>query len=115
MPSDSDKILATMGSCTLIIVGVILLVPLSWLIQGFVLSRLWEWFVTPVFENVPALGIWQAAGISAVIGFLTYPTELHQVVKDPEKEKWQSFVYILFFRPLLTFVTGYLIYRFFIS
>jgi hypothetical protein len=39
--------------------------------DGFAVVLLWGWFVTPVFRAAPALGIWQAAGLSLLAGFVT--------------------------------------------
>ena len=51
----------------------VFLVP-SYLYIGFVFSRLWAWFIVPVF-NLPALTVMQAVGINIVVGLLTsgYP------------------------------------------
>jgi hypothetical protein len=51
----------------LIIGSIILTVPLAaW--HGWVLARLWLWFVVPL--GVPVIDVWHAAGISVIAGWL---------------------------------------------
>ena len=50
------------------LLGLILALPLAaW--SGFVISKLWEWFVSPL--GVPHLSVWHAAGVSVLIRLLT--------------------------------------------
>jgi hypothetical protein len=51
------------------------------LTRGFVLTKLWEWFMTSTF-NFPLISIGQAIGLCCVIGFL-FPL---QSVKNKQKE-----------------------------
>jgi hypothetical protein len=56
-----------------------LIVGFSFL-DGLAVYLLYGWFVIPVFHAMPSLGIWQAAGISLMIGYLTMqhiPEEPH--------------------------------------
>ncbi|OHA88118.1 MAG: hypothetical protein A2653_03045 [Candidatus Zambryskibacteria bacterium RIFCSPHIGHO2_01_FULL_43_25] len=39
--------------------------------DGFVLSKLWGWFVVTQFD-LPSLGVAQAVGISLIVSLLTY-------------------------------------------
>jgi len=39
--------------------------------RGWVMTKLWAWFVVPVF-GLPALGLAAAIGLSLTIGFFTY-------------------------------------------
>jgi hypothetical protein len=39
-------------------------------LRGFVLSRLWGWFIVPL--GLPSIGIAQACGIALILGFLSY-------------------------------------------
>lgn len=47
--------------------------------QGFVLTKLWAWFIVPVF-GLPALGLVPAIGLAAVITYLT--TSVPHDIKD---------------------------------
>lgn len=51
--------------------AVIVLMVASSAVQGYVLYKLWSWFIVPVFPNAPHLGIVQALGIALLIGYLT--------------------------------------------
>ncbi len=54
------------------------LVPLSmW--RGFVLIKLWAWFVIPLFA-LPVLSLPAAMGISLVVGYLTH--QAHKELSD---------------------------------
>jgi hypothetical protein len=48
----------------------ILGVPFYSLWQGFVLSKLWSWFVVTTFDGVPSLSTTAAAGIMLILTFL---------------------------------------------
>lgn len=43
----------------------------STILNGFVLSTLWSWFIVPAFD-LPVLRIPEAIGLAMVVGFLTY-------------------------------------------
>lgn len=47
------------------------IVVVSALANGFVLTKLWSWFITPVFD-LPALSLVPAIGLGLVVSFLTY-------------------------------------------
>ena len=51
----------------------VFLIP-SYLYSGFVFSRLWAWFIVPIF-SLPQLTVMQAVGVNVVVAFLTatYP------------------------------------------
>lgn len=52
----------------LIIVGIFLLLAPTVILDGWVLSILWRWFVTPVFPALPVLSVAQATGLFVVVG-----------------------------------------------
>jgi len=64
--------------CIIALVALIL-TPISYVINGWVLSLLWRWFLVPF--DFPVLSIPQAIGISLVIGFLTHQVP-HKHCKD---------------------------------
>jgi len=57
-----------------ILASFVILVILNAIYSGYVLSILWGWFVSPVF-NIAELTINSAIGISLVINFLTYQSD----------------------------------------
>lgn len=51
------------------IISILISIPITvW--QGFVLTKLWAWFIVPVFA-LPALGLIPAIGLALVISLLT--------------------------------------------
>lgn len=62
----------------LAIIGGIAIYILTAILNGFVMSTLWGWFVVRMF-HVAALSIPLAMGIAMLVGFLTYQY-------DPRKE-----------------------------
>jgi hypothetical protein len=61
-------------SCAGVILAIIalpLIVVVSSIANGFVLTVLWSWFVIPIF-SLPPLNIPQAIGISLVMSYLTH-------------------------------------------
>lgn len=60
---------STAAGCACLLVGIPLFVlHLPW--YGFVLSKLWGWFLVPML-GAPAIGIVGALGVSLVIEFIT--------------------------------------------
>lgn len=70
------------------LVGVFLLVGgfvvVSTLLNGYVLSVLWRWFMVPTL-GLPALSIPQAIGIALVVGMLTHQSSQHYPENKDEK------------------------------
>lgn len=67
----------------LMILGGALVLVLSSMLRGYVLTWLWLWFVVPVF-HLPELGIVQAIGISGVVTLLTARTSAYD---DSDRKK----------------------------
>jgi hypothetical protein len=61
------------------LVAVLFWFPIS-LYRGFVLSKLWLWFVVPVFGS-RAISVAQGAGLCMVVVFLTWATAFTKHVK----------------------------------
>jgi len=75
------------------------------LLNGWVLSVLWGWFVVPTF-GLPSLSVVEAIGIALIAAFLT-----HQYHSVP-KEKTREYYLILFFSPLIALFIGWLVHLF---
>lgn len=72
-----------LGKFTVFIISIVVAV----IVRGFVLTKLWAWFIVPVFELSP-LRIVEAIGISTLIGYLTYSRE-----KGKEDDDfWKKFI-----------------------
>lgn len=89
------------------LVNFILSIPKS-LAAGFVLSKLWVWFVVPVF-GLPAFSYMQAVGLMQVVSFAQVNLVAAIIRIMPEKEKKDkdisseiamALVWLLFLYPL---------------
>lgn len=69
----------------LVIAAMCVLVGLSVLWSGFVLSTMWSWFIVGQF-GLPALGVVQAAGVAAVIRFMAYVPDAKKLLEESESE-----------------------------
>ncbi len=75
-----------MGSLFIMIFGLAIAGVLSiW--EGFVLTKLWGWFIVPFFD-LPPLSITIAIGISLITAFLTH----QRMAKDPDVDKFEQVV-----------------------
>lgn len=77
------------------------------LLNGWVLTKLWSWFIVPVF-SAPQLSIPAAIGLYLVVSFIT-----HQYIKDEEDEEFilktaRAFGFSTF-RPLVALLIGYIV------
>lgn len=70
-------------ACLGVIVFTFFSLPIGSLMNGWVLSILWEWFIIPIF-NVSSLSIPMAIGFSLVIGFLTKKSSSDENNKNKE-------------------------------
>ena len=69
------------GMILLAVFGLVAVLVISTIANGFALSVLWGWFISPVF-GLPALTIVQAIGLSMVVSYLTY-----QYIRDSGEKK----------------------------
>lgn len=83
------------------------LVLLGWLLTGWSLSLLWAWFVVPVFA-LPAISIWQAAGLSMVVKTFTYVVPRGEQDPEGDKAHWERVVASLLF-PVLALGFGWVL------
>jgi hypothetical protein len=98
-------------------IALIILMPI---INGFVLSFLWEWFIIPIF-HAPKISVVQAIGIALIFHFLAQNKNFYEKKKQSEnddKRKISSFFpvgIILFqtvFSPIIVFLMGWIIHFF---
>jgi ABC-type Mn2+/Zn2+ transport system permease subunit len=65
----------------LAIIGILLMVPVSAIWNGFVIVRLWHWFIVSTF-GITELTIMQGLGLSLVASLLTYNSAAAQNKDD---------------------------------
>lgn len=98
----------TVATCLGVLIALPLVMVYGYFVNGFVLSKLWSWFVVTTFGMEP-LTIVQALGVSIVIGFLT-----SKPVQDDDKnktttEKIAKYIGIML-APWVTLFAGWIVY-----
>lgn len=91
------------------VVMLLAIVPLM-LLEGYVLSKLWMWFIVPVFA-LPVLSVGQAVGIMVVVSMVT--THLYTSDSKTEGSLTAKMVEKLFssaFMRLTVWGIGYTVY-----
>ena len=102
--NDTEK---TFLSCIGAFALIVILPVASSLIYGFVLLRLWEWFVVPTF-GLPLLSLPVAVGISLIVSLLTISSPKTKDTRE-DSEKWVDRGVALIV-PLLYLFFGWLFY-----
>lgn len=82
-----------------------LLMPLSIMWRGYVLSVLWGWFAVPFF-GLPTLGTVQCMGVILIVTFLTHQSTVRS--KDRENA-FAKAVGIAFLVPALDLLIGWIL------
>ncbi len=80
------------------------LLPLSVIMQGLVLSRLWAWFIAPVFE-LPYLTIPVAIGLAMTVRFITNQT----TPKRDDDDTVTTFIVFAVVYPLMALLMGWIV------
>ena len=91
-------------------VALLAVIVVSSIMNGLVLSILWSWFVTPVFD-LPVLTIVQAIGIGLVVTMLTYHKSESKEGKDTT-ELIAEIVSAAVFQPLFYLFFGWVVRMF---
>jgi len=84
----------------------VLWIPLT-LFEGWVLSVLWGWFITPVFQIASPTYL-QCVGIGIVVSMLTY----HPRASNKDDKPWTA-AGNMFLAPFMFLFCGWLIHHFF--
>lgn len=91
------------------IIAIPLIVAVGSILNGYVLSVLWTWFVVPTF-GLPKLSIPVAIGISLVVSYLTHQrSDSSDDDKDNLLLKW---VARLVLNPLVALLFGWIVHFF---
>lgn len=92
-----------------IIFSLIISIPTSiW--SGFVLTKLWMWFIVPVFALAP-LTIVPAIGLALVVSFLTFHLP-YEKSKPDYSGLLAHQLSVGFIRPLFALFFGYIVHLF---
>lgn len=85
------------------LVSVIVLVVISSILRGYVLSVMWGWFVVPTF-GLPPLNIPIAIGLALIIAFTTHQVSLKKEEQDFGSQIGNSLIY-----PILLLGIGWIV------
>ena len=91
----------TIGS----ILVVAMSLPLLCILNGYVLSVPWGWFVISLFSDMPRLSISAAIGLSIVVRFITN----HQ---GEDKREWYVILSSGFLYPLVVLLAGEIVHQY---
>jgi len=97
-----DNILKLLGMILLATIGVVG----ACLLNAWVLTRLWAWFLVPIF-HLPGLGLAGATGVSVVITLLT-----HQSTPAGPKKSVGQLTGEVIATPLTLLLIGYVAHLF---
>lgn len=95
-------------SCLVSILIMLAIVPMS-ILNGWVLSTMWGWFVVPTFK-VAALGIAPAIGLSALVGYVCKHT--NEDIKNDNKKPVGERAIIAMLTPFFLLGVGYIVHLF---
>lgn len=82
---------------------------MRFLLHGFVLKTLWNWFVVPQF-HLPSLGISAAIGISLILSLVVYRAEVP--TDETVSERWTRLVGNEIFFTIMALLTGWITHHF---
>lgn len=103
--NDNEKAVSVV---ILALLGIPAMIFFSSLLNGWALSVLWRWFVSPVFE-IRNLGIAEAIGLSLIVSYLTHQAQN----KNREENSLANTLGLVIVRPLFSVLIGWCI-KFFI-
>lgn len=108
----SSSLTASVAALCIAIIGFVVAIAaaigLSALLNGYVLSKLWAWFIVTTF-HAPPLSLPAAIGLALVVSYLTY--QHADTPKNPES-KWWSLILVLILRPLMALAFGAVVHSF---
>jgi hypothetical protein len=116
--SDGNAVAFIVGIIFFIIIFTIIFVPASIyfaLAYGFVLSKLWSWFLVPL--GLPVIGALHAAGIMGLVRLMTHDIQAvlnQKVTNDDEEETYVKIIrwFSLLLIPWVSLAVGAVIHRF---
>lgn len=90
-------------------VATVIYMVLSSMIGGFVLTKLWSWFIITTFPAIPPITIIQGLGLALVIGYVTgryrmksymYKDEIERD-KNRERISYGEYLFVSFLKSLM--------------
>lgn len=88
-------------------ITIVLIMIISSIVNGFVILKLWTWFIVPIFEIQP-LRLIEAIGLMFLVNYLM----IKQYKKTEKEEFWEKFIsnlVFLIFYSAFTLFAGWLV------
>lgn len=86
-----------------------LLIGTTALLKGFVITKLWGWFVVPAF-GVAAISLPVAIGLGVLLSFMTCTYMSGMIVR---KEDWlKNTLMLMYTHPIIVLFTGWIVQMF---
>jgi len=93
------------------IIVVLLMIPISVLLDGWALTILWDWFIAGLFE-LPVLTLGAAIGVSLVVKYLTYQRDDNAGSGNDDDDSNSKMVKVIIYaicKPFLALLFGYIV------
>lgn len=91
------------GAIGIVVLLGVLMIP-AYLLNGFVLMKLWQWFLVPL--GLPVIGLAHCIGIAIIINFLTM--HYQKSPKESDDGGWNAFAH-LYLNPLFVLFIGWIV------
>lgn len=103
--------LVMFGGCIMVFLAIAMIIYAT-LVGGYVLSILWGWFITPVFDIV-APGVLACSGIIMFVNYLTgRDTKALASSQSETKDNGGTRLVLLFLAPWITLFFGWVLHSF---
>lgn len=81
------------SSCVGWVVAYLGLTVISVIVDGWALSKIWNWFIPPIF-NLPFLTLMQSVGVAMVLQLFTRTNKTAKDKDETDFTGWQRFLYV---------------------
>jgi hypothetical protein len=102
--SDEEKAVVMTVGCIIMLLAT----PFTAVLNGWVLSVLWAWFLVPL--GVPAINVVTAIGVALVVAYMTY--QLQTGKSDPDASYPFQSLFVAVFKPLFALGFGWVVHMF---
>jgi len=102
-----EKVIEGLLALMFIVLLVVIITATAALLDGFVITKLWDWFIVNQFGATP-LTIANAIGLGLIAAFLTHQT-LHQPAKDKDESLAVNPIVRAYVHPIVVLLIGYIV------
>jgi hypothetical protein len=100
----AESVFIIAGAAVLIPLGLVVLTLPNIIINAWVLTKVWGWYISPFF-GLPAMDIIHAFGVALVVRFLVMRVDISD---DSKKNKWQARLALALIVPPLTLLAAWI-------